>query len=87
MEAKKPPFYSEIWDSITAAGCMGEPFKLSEIAYQLSKKSYLRPYTARDYVRLFRIFAEHEPEHFSGPKSKLVRIKAGLYRLDDNPER
>jgi hypothetical protein len=77
---------SEIWDTICYLGCTGETFETKDVQRMLVQHGF-KPKTAALYFNRFVRWANANPDKFSGPASKLVRISFGVYRLDNNPER
>jgi hypothetical protein len=78
----------DIWDHICAIGSHNEPFRPHRLVTPwLAAANHIKERTAQMYVGAFLAYCIAAPEDFSGPASKLVRIRRGLYRLEDNPER
>jgi hypothetical protein len=76
-----------IWDTICFMGCDGETFTTGQAQQMLQRHHGFKPKTAQLYFNYFVRYAMAHPDEFSGPKSKLVRVYSGVYRLDDNEER
>lgn len=77
----------DIWDMVCYLGCTGEGFRPREIATRYAREQHLAPKTAKQYVNAFIAYCLAAPDEFSGPASRLVRVRRGFYRLEDNPER
>jgi len=75
-----------IWDTICYHGAGGETFHTRDIERALVEEGF-KPKTAALYFNRFVHWAQANPDEFSGPASKIVRVSHGRYRLDDNPER
>jgi hypothetical protein len=74
-----------IWDTICYHGCDGV-FETKDILNDLVRDGF-KPKTASLYFNRFVQWAIDNPNEFSGPKSKIVRLSTGQYKLDDNEER
>jgi hypothetical protein len=77
----------QVWDTVCYLGCGGETFTTQQVEQSLQRHCGFKPKTAQLYFNRFVRYAMANPDEFSGPKSKLVRVRHGVYRLDDNAER
>lgn len=73
----------QLWEALSYVGSDQETFKKADLIKWVTKECHLAKRTADLYVAAFFAYCLACPEEFSGPRSRLVRVRHGLYRLDD----
>ena len=77
----------DIWDTICFLGCGdGDEFTTQDVVGMVAKHNGLTKRTAYSYVTAFMMYARLASHTFSGPKSRLQRVRRGVWRLDDAPD-
>jgi hypothetical protein len=77
----------DIWDTICFLGCGdGDEFTTQDVVGWVAKHNGLTQRTAYSYVTAFMMYARLAAQEFSGPKSRLQRVRRGVWRLDDAPD-
>jgi hypothetical protein len=77
----------DIWDTMCFLGAGdADEFTTQDVVERVAKHNGLTQRTAYSYVTAFMMYARLASHEFSGPKSRLQRVRRGVWRLDDAPD-
>lgn len=76
-----------IWEAMCVHECNGGTFTTQQIVQDCMIDCGVSQITAYQYVMAFFAYCQAAWIDFSGPASRLTRVRRGVWRMTDNPER